>query len=170
MKASNLQRTMTLHGERGAEWLHPLNLEPAEFHPRVIKPLDDEIKLVSKELKEQAVTDKDVKLLMTIPGAGYYTALLVESEIGDISRFNSADKLCSYAGLVPSNHSSGGVTRHGNISREESRWLTWVMVEEATTHVHRYDTAITRAYNRIAERRGRQVATITAARKLLACC
>jgi len=44
------------------------------------------------------------------------------------------------------------------------------MVEAAITHVHKYDTSITKAYNRIAERRGRQIATVAAARKLLMCC
>jgi len=34
--------------------------------------------------------DEDVKLLMTIPGIGYYTALLVKAEIGDVYRFKSA--------------------------------------------------------------------------------
>ena len=44
------------------------------------------------------------------------------------------------------------------------------MVEAAQTHVHKYDTAISRAYHRIAERRGRKVAIVAAARKLLLCC
>ena len=43
------------------------------------------------------------------------------------------------------------------------------MVEAAQTHVRKYDTAITCAYHRIAERR-RRVATVAAARKLLFCC
>lgn len=50
---------------------------------------------------------------MTIPGIGYYSALLVMSEIGDINRrFPDSSHLCSYAGLVPSTHSSGGITQH----------------------------------------------------------
>jgi transposase len=126
-----------LFTQKGVEWLHTLNLEPAESYLRIITPLDDEIKLISKSLKEQATIDNDVKLLMTIPGVGYYTALLIKSEVGDINRFSDGDKLCSYAGLVPSTHSSGGVTRHGSITREGSRWLRWVMVEAAITHVHK---------------------------------
>jgi len=162
--------THGLFTEKGVEWLHGLSLEPVESYLTVIKPLDDEIKRISKHLKELAEDDEDVRLLMTIPGVGYYTALLVMSEIGDINRFSDGDKLCSYAGLVPSTHASGGTVRHGNITKEGSRWLRWVMVEAAMTHVHKYDTAITKAYHRIAERRGRQVAIVAAARKLLMCC
>jgi len=159
-----------LFTEKGVEWLHTLGLKPIESYLRVISPLDDEIKQVSKELKETAKIDEDVKLLMTVPGVGYYTALLVKSEIGHIDRFSDGEKLCSYAGLVPSTYASGGTVTHGNITKEGSRWLRWVMVEAAMTHVHKYDTAITRAYHRIAQRRGRQVATVAAARRLLMCC
>ena len=94
-----------------------------------------------------------MRLLTTIPGVGYYIALLVKAEIGDIARFRTGDQLASYAGIDPSTHSSGGVTRHGRITKEGSRWLRWAMVE--TAHIHfRFDSPVTRAYHRIAERRG----------------
>jgi transposase len=96
-----------------------------------LKPLDDEIRLVSKQLRGLAGKDEDVKLLMTVPGIGYYSALLVKSEIGDVNRFPFGDRLCSYAGLVPSTHASGNTVRHGGITKEGSRWLRWVMVEAA---------------------------------------
>ena len=159
-----------LFTEKGVEWLRSLGLEPVESYLRVLNPLNEEIKRVSRQLKEMAGEDEEVTLLMTIPGVGYYTALLVKSEVGDINRFSDGDRLCSYAGLVPSTHASGGTVRHGGITREGSRWLRWVMVEAAMTHVHKYDTAITRSYHRIAERRGRQVATVAVARRLLMCC
>jgi len=85
------------------------------------------------------------------------------------NRFKSGDHLCSYAGIVPSTYSSGGVSRHGGITREGSRWLRWAMVEAAMTHI-KYDTAISRSYHRIAERSGKQVAIVAAARRLLLSC
>jgi transposase len=74
-------------------------------------------------------------LLMTVPGVGYYTALLVKAEIGDVNRFKSGGRLCSYAD--PSTYNSGGVTRHGGITREGSRWLRWAMVEAAMLSMKR---------------------------------
>jgi transposase len=159
-----------LFTEKGTAWLHALSLESVESYLRVLNVLDDEIRLLSKHLRGLAEKDEDVRLLMTIPGVGYYSALLVKSEIGDINRFPFGERLCSYAGLVPSTHASGNTVRHGGITKEGSRWLRWVMVEAAQTHVHKYETAITRAYHRIAERRGRQVAVVAAAHKLLMCC
>jgi transposase len=159
-----------LFTRKGVAWLHALELEPVESYLRVLAPLDAEIQQLSTYLRRLAEADEAVRLLMTIPGVGYYTALLVKAEVGEVNRFRDGDRLCSYAGLVPSTHASGGVVRHGGITREGSRWLRWVMVEAAMVHVHRYDTRITRSYHRIAERRGRQVATVAAARKLLLCC
>ena len=44
------------------------------------------------------------------------------------------------------------------------------MVEASQTHVHKYDTAITKAYTRIAEMRSKKIAAVATARKLLMCC
>jgi transposase len=159
-----------LFTRKGVEWLHGLSVEPVESYLRIMRTFDDEIRLLNRQLRGIAEDDEDVKLLMTIPGIGYYSALLVKSEIGDINRFPFGDRLCSYAGLVPSTHASGSMVRHGGITKEGSKWLRWVMVEAAQTHVHKYDTAITRAYHRVAERRGRRVAVVAAAHKLLMCC
>ena len=159
-----------LFTRRGVEWLHGLSVESIESYLRIMRIFDDEIRLLNRQLRDLAENDEDVRLLMTVPGIGYYSALLVKSEIGDISRFPFGDRLCSYAGLVPSTHASGNTVRHGGITKEGSKWLRWVMVEAAQTHVHKYDTTVTRAYHRIAERRGRRVAVVAVAHKLLMCC
>jgi len=106
---------------------------------------------------------------MTIPNIGYYSALLIKSEISNIERFLDGEKLCSYAGLVPSASVSGGHKWYGSITNEGSRWLRWIMVESIHTHL-KYDTSITRAYHAIAARKGTRIAKIAAARRLLMCC
>ena len=158
-----------LFTRKGVDWLKKLGLEPVDCYLRLMAPLSREVLLLSKELRGMARDDPDVRLLMTVPGVGYYIALLVKAEIGDISRFSSCDHLASYAGLVPSTRSSGGVERHGRITREGSRWLRWAMVEAAMVHL-RYDTSVTRFYHRVAERRGRKAALVAAARKLVTVC
>jgi transposase len=59
------------------------------------------------ELAKIASTRKDVQLLMTIPGIGYYSAVGIVGEIGDIHRFATKQKLASYAGVVPRADNSG---------------------------------------------------------------
>jgi transposase len=154
---------------KGAEWMRSLGLEPVDCYLRLIEPLKGEVKILSSRLKREAGKDQEVQLLMTIPGVGYYIALLVKAEIGDFRRFSSGDHLASYAGLVPSTRSSGGVERHGGITRQGSRWLRWALVEAAMTHV-KYDTPVTRLYHGVAERRGRKAAFVAAARKLTTVC
>jgi len=158
-----------LFTSKGVEWLRSLQLEAVESYLPVISTLDVQVGKLSRELRMMASDDEDVGLLMTIPGIGYYSALLVKSEIGDISRFPDGEKLCSYAGLVPSVSSSGEHRRYGSITKEGSRWLRWIMVECVHTHL-KYDTSITRTYHAIAQRKGKPIAKVAAARRLLMCC
>jgi len=51
--------------------------------------------------------DNDIKLLCSVPGIGFITAVTIKTEIMDISRFSNTDKFASYIGLVPSTRSSG---------------------------------------------------------------
>ena len=44
--------------------------------------------------------DERTRLVMTIPGISYVTALTIISEIADINGFATAEKLVSYAGLT----------------------------------------------------------------------
>jgi hypothetical protein len=68
----------------------------------MISSLEEETIELSKMLKELSSDDEECcKLLMTLPGIEYYSALLIKSEIGTIDRFASGgrEKLCSYAGF-----------------------------------------------------------------------
>jgi transposase len=42
-----------------------------------------------------------VPLLLSVPGIGWVLAYTIAAEIGDITRFASAKKLCGYTGLCP---------------------------------------------------------------------
>lgn len=134
----------------------------------VISSLNRQINAVSNTIRKEAKEDESTKLLMTIPGIGYYSALLIMSEIGDINRFPDSHHLCSYAGLTPSTHSSGGVEHHGPITRAGSSYLRWIVTECAKTHARtQKESDLTRFYRELAKRRGRSKATVAAASKLL---
>ena len=65
---------------------------------------------------------KQIKLLESIPGIGFLSAVTLICEIGDISLFNSPKKLFAYFGLDPSVYQSGNFTsRSGKISKRGSR-------------------------------------------------
>lgn len=134
----------------------------------ILEALDERIVELSKLVKQKASMNEDTKLLMTIPGVGYFSALAILAEIGDIHRFPNEKRLCSYAGLVPSVDQSGDTRRLGRITREGSGLLRWVLVECVWTHLlNAEDTRLTRFFWRVANRRGKQTAAVATARKLL---
>lgn len=125
-----------IFGKRNLRELRELDLRYAyklglRHFIRLGELLGELIREVTEEIEVMVEEDEDAKLIMTIPGIGYYSALLIVSEIGEISRFPSTKHLCSYAGLVPSVHASGGRVRYGRLTKEGSRWLRWVLVESA---------------------------------------
>jgi transposase len=150
------------------EELKELNDYRINGYLHLIESLDSEIKDVSKKILMLAKEDEMASLLMTIPGIGYYSALLVVSEIGDIDRFPDSYHLCSYAGLVPSTHSSGGITYHGSITKRGSKYLRWIMLECARAHIRTNKKSnITQFYTRLAKIKGNSKAAVAAASKLL---
>ena len=150
------------------EELKKLNDYRINGYLHLIESLDSEIKDVSKKIMMLAKEDEMASLLMTIPGIGYYSALLIVSEIGDINRFPDSYHLCSYAGLVPSTHSSGGITYHGSITKRGSKYLRWIMLECAHVHIRtNKNSNITQFYMRLAKIKGNSKAAVAAASKLL---
>jgi transposase len=134
----------------------------------VIQSLNEEINEISNKIKHESTQDESAKLLMSIPGVGYYSALLISSEIGDINRFSDSHHLCSYAGLTPSTHSSGGVTYHGSITRTGSKYLRWILTECVHAHIRlEKESDLTKFYKDLAKRRGLSKAAVAAASKLL---
>ena len=120
---------------------------------------------IDGELHQHAKADPRVKALRTLPGAGEFTALVMVAEIGGITRFPDARKLASWAGLTPAVRGSDLKVRHGHISKQGSVWLRWVMNQAAQTAKRSPDFAAT--YQAIAGRRGKKIATIAIARKLV---
>src|SRR6266851_2603995 len=154
----------------GRGWLAELDLPPVsrEIVTDCLASIDALAPVIERldgELHQHAKADPRVKILRTLPGVGEFTALVMLAEIGDITRFGSARKLASWAGLTPTVRGSDLTVRHGNISKQGSAWLRWVMNQAAQTAKRSPDFAAT--YSSIAKRRGKKIATIAISRKLL---
>lgn len=113
--------------------------------------------------------EKIPTLLMTVPGVGAVTAVSIWAEVGDYVRFPSPEKLCAFAGLVPTERSSGGVQRLGHITRAGSPILRYVLVE-AAMRVRDADTSsvLYEFYKTVKTTRGAMRARVALARKILA--
>ncbi len=81
-----------------------------------------------------------------------------------MSRFGSARKLASWAGLTPTVRGSDRVARYGHISKQGSVWLRWVLCEAAQTA--KRSPQFAPGFQAIARRRGKKIATTAVARKL----
>jgi transposase len=154
----------------GRGWLAGLDLPAAsrEIVTDCLAVIDGLAPLTGRidgELRQLAKTDPRVKVLTTLPGVGQFTALVMLAEIGDITRFGSARKLASWAGLTPTVRGSDLTVRHGHISKQGSAWLRRVLNQAAQTAKRSPEFAD--SYAAIAKRRGKKIATIAVARKLL---
>jgi transposase len=163
-----------LFDKGGSEFLAALELrEPPQRRLEsllgLIDDFDREIEVATAEIDALAKHDDRVDVLCQLRGVGRYTAMLVIAEVGDVSRFCSARKLCAWAGLTPTIRSSDGKARLGHITKQGSRPLRWALVE-AAQHAGRGGGPLRDSFERIAKRRGRKIAKVAIARKILTLC
>ncbi len=160
-----------LFGKRGRLWLAGLKLpqqarESVNVCLRMIDSYSEEIQKQNLQLSEKAEQDERVQWLLTIPGIGECSAMMLLAEIGDLGRFGNKEALCSYAGLVPRVRESAGKAARGGITRQGSPWLRWIMVEAAQVATRCSPTA-KRYYERLLRKKHKHVARVALARKLL---
>ncbi len=123
--------------------------------------------ILMSEIARTGLSSREVNILMSIKGVDYYAALLIVSEIGDITRFRSAEALCAYAGLVPSVRQSADVVSHGRITKMGPGRLRWILDVVAQVVV-RHDNPMRAYYRRLVKRKKkRSVALVAVSRKLL---
>lgn len=72
--------------------------------------------------------------LRALRGMEMVSAATFVAAIGDISRFEKAENLMSYLGLVPSEYSSGGTIKRGGITKTGNREARRMLVEAAWSY------------------------------------
>lgn len=97
-------------------------LEVFDLLCQKIAAMDQELLTVSKK-------DREVRLLMTVPGIGPITALTYKAEIFDPSRFKNSRTVGAYIGMTPTQYSSGETHKQGRISRCGSSELRSLLTE-----------------------------------------
>jgi transposase len=132
---------------------------------RLIDALDFEIQAVSGPLRVALAGDPGFAAVQAVPGVGPVLAAIFVAEIGDVHRFTSAAHLASWAGLTPRHRESDTVVRRGPITKQGSTLVRWAAVEAA--HGAGHAGWLSEKRSAIAGRRGRNIATVAVARKLL---
>jgi transposase len=135
-----------------------------------IDGLKQQIDRFEQRLKGLVEVTLEMQRLMSLPGVGVILAATAALEIGEITRFRSAEHLASYSGTTPRVHSSGDRTRYGRTRPDVNRYLKWAFAEAANSvalnHTRCPDRHVSQLYTRLRERKGHSRAVGAVARHL----
>ncbi len=157
------------------KWLESLAMERASgemalrIHLEELKHLRQILARLNQEIRRLAQREEygtQVQLLKTIPGISTLTAMILLTELQEISRFPSLDELGAYVGLIPDTRSSGETEHTGDITQRRHAQLRASLVEAAWVAV-RKDPALLKAFEESCQRMRKTRAIVKIARKLL---
>ncbi len=129
--------------------------------------LTEKIMSLGNFVEQQACDLAGIPFLRTVCGfkKSKIHLYIVLTEIDDIHRFRKARHLAHYAGLIPSEHSSGDHLRHGGLVKASNPFLRLALIE-STFGAIRSDAALRQYYQTVKQRCGSGAAIIACARKL----
>jgi transposase len=164
----------SLFSKAGREFLEQTPLDDAgrAILTRYLSQIDQLDKLLAesegdlRKLQRLPRWAKPAALLRTMPGIGLITGLTILAELGELSRFRSRAAVANYAGLVPIVRDSNNKHYRGGITHCGSAHLRAVLIEAAWTAVPRVPV-YQALFERIRERRGKPVAIVAVARRML---
>ena len=165
-----LRRKKALWRPAGRKELESIALAPWATRRRqdlldLLDQLTPKIQELTRALEEEVEKRPVARRLRTHPGVGPLTALAFELVIGTPERFHCGKQIASYVGLVPSEESSGDRRRLGDISKQGSALLRFLLVEAAQVTVRSQSEWRSKFFH-LAMRRGRKIAKVAMARKL----
>jgi transposase len=131
----------------------------------------------SLQAAEKNLTDKIIAIeheqidrLQSIPGIGALSSRVILSAVDDVKRFDNKKSLAKYGALTPRIYQSGGVTHLGRISRDGRHEVRRVLLQCAHTvaRMKSYEARpLKMFFERVRHRRGKKIAIVALARKLL---
>jgi transposase len=96
-----------------------------------LRVLDERIAKYDKQIEAQARLSEPARRLMQIQGIGPTTALAIVATVGDAREFKNGRQFAAWIGLVPAQHSTGGKSRLGHISKRGDAYLRNLFVQGA---------------------------------------
>jgi len=103
----------------------------------LIQVISDEINEIESAIN--TIMDSIDSPITTIPGIKNRMGAMIIAEIGDFTRFDSADQVLAFAGLSPSTYQSGQLTSsHSRMEKRGSKYLRYALFN-ATQYVCIWD-------------------------------
>lgn len=137
LRRYGLKAVSGLWSKKGLAWLESLSFESPAVKVELnillnsLQQLKTNLIVVEAELQKLADNHPGITLLMTIPGIGIRTAEAIVAWIDRPERFSRNHQIGPYFGLIPSEDSSGGVTRMGRITRQGPAVVRKLLCEAA---------------------------------------
>lgn len=136
-------------------------LDSIRFFDQKIKEFDSKINHNLKGMQ------KEMEILMSIPGVGFTTAAAVMAEIGNIDVFSKPKKLVGWSGLAPSINESAGKSSNGHITKKGNKFLRTILILAANSIAIGRPNRLRFFYQRIKTKKGHKKAIVALARKLV---
>lgn len=99
---------------------------------RQIMAVSAEIAELDQQLAVWHAKSEASRRLAAIPGLGIITATVIAATVTDAEQFSSGRQFAACLRLTPQQHSTGGKTRLGGISKQGDRYLRRLLVVRAT--------------------------------------
>lgn len=133
-----------------------------------LNTLEQRIEELTAEIEQRVAGYEDILWRIdTVPGFDRISAWTVLAEIGtDMSVFEDARHLASWAALCPGNRESGGKRMSGK-TRKGNPYLRRALCQSAWAATHKKESYLAALFRRIRARRGEQKAILALAHQLL---
>jgi transposase len=133
----------------------------------IVVALNQQIKQADKQVRELAKSEEVCRRLMTVPGVGPLTAVRFVATIDNIDRFSTAHDVQSYLGLTPGENSSSTRVRRTRLTKAGPPQMRFLLVQAAWSAIRcAPNHPMVLWASQIAQRRGKQIASVALARKL----
>ena len=158
-----------------ADWAFTNEELPSHAHRafeiliRRLAELTEEISTLDQELRTWHAENEASRKLTAIPGVGVITATAIAATVTDPEQFRSGRQFAAWLGLTPQQHSTGGKTRLGGISKQGDRYLRRLLVVGATAvmrHAKKNRTPMTDWVNGLLEKKPFRLVSVALANKL----
>jgi len=169
------EREMGHWSRRFIQWIEQIRMERAsgdialKAHLEELSHLRQLIASLNRAILCLARTQEyrpAVHWLKSVPGISTLAAMILLSELGEVTRFPSLDELSCYVGLIPDTQESGDKEYIGSMTQRRHSQLRWLLIEASWMAV-RKDPVLLMAFQEYCKRMRKTKAIVKIARKLL---
>lgn len=136
---------------------------------RQIMTTSSEVAALDQQLMAWHTQSEASRRLAETPGLGIITATAIAATVTDPDQFSSGRQFAAWLGLTPQQHSTGGKTRLGGISKQGDRYLRRLLVVGATAvmrHVKDKPTPMADWIRKLSEKKPFRLVSVAPANKL----